>query len=689
MPLLPPAAARAGVFPGGEGAQWPRGPVAVSPADPNFLLLPIDVGGLYRSLDGGKTWAISMTGWDARGANGFAIDPRNASRAIGIAANSMDWKDEWGPSPHGLYLSTNKAASWKHVLATTEGVGGRIAFDPASFDARRGFCTVAYYLSAGHGFLRSTDGGESWSRLLGAPDPGYHPGGDWSEGLQTAPRLAVDARTGAVYLGGASGLFRSLDRAETWKRVRKEPVFSLATGPDGTVFISGAGRVLASKDAGETFAALPGNGLDATEGRRIQDLIVSPADSRRMLCWLSGKNFVWTRYVTHDGGNRWRKVTLERSLAPLPQNGREGYATWSPKDPNIAWCIGGDWVTKSTDGGRSFAWSNNGYNGVMAGGLFNISQRQPSRVFLGFQDYNGAFTTDGGKTWNYRDVSGKGWGGHEYGAFAASDGRTMWSGDAESWGTPRRLRLSRDGGTNWSFVPGEGGKPLELRGPDTSLEDPADPKILFASDLRSPDGGATWARMPGCDGVFVATSSHLYGKKGDSVVRSTDHGASWTKIVDIPGGFMDLAVDPKNGRIYAASQDWLKVWDGKTWADIETPKDQFGNVRVWTVATDPKDPRVVYVGGPRNTYASTATICRSTDGGKTWRNLTVTAPISAKQSGGPHEVSCIRVHPVTREAWVAGQCFGMWRLAPPPPGEKGLSAAAASAPKAVNPPTLK
>ncbi|HSV72128.1 MAG TPA: hypothetical protein VLH79_00005, partial [Chthonomonadales bacterium] len=50
MPLLTREARAAGVHPGGEGAQWPRGPVAVSPADPRFLLLPIDVGGLYRSL---------------------------------------------------------------------------------------------------------------------------------------------------------------------------------------------------------------------------------------------------------------------------------------------------------------------------------------------------------------------------------------------------------------------------------------------------------------------------------------------------------------------------------------------------------------------------------------------------------------------------------------------------------------
>ncbi len=238
MPLLPLSAAKAEVRIGGEGSQWPRGPIAVSPADPDFLLLPIDVGGLYRSLDGGRTWEISMVGWDARGANGFGIDPKNASRVIGIAANSMNWNEGWGASPHGLYLSTDKAASWKHVLATTEAFGGQIEFDPRSFDSVKNYCAVVYYLSSGHGLLRSSDGESTWSRLPAAPDPGLHKNGDWSEGLQTAPRLAVDQHSGVVYLGGANGLLCSTDQGQTWERLHSDAVYSLALAPSGKVFIS-------------------------------------------------------------------------------------------------------------------------------------------------------------------------------------------------------------------------------------------------------------------------------------------------------------------------------------------------------------------------------------------------------------------------------------------------------------------
>jgi hypothetical protein len=684
IPLLSPEAQQAGIFPGGEGAQWPRGPIAVSPADPGFLLLPIDVGGVYRSIDGGKHWQIAMVGWNARGANGFAIDPGNANRVIGIAANSLNWNDTWGPSPLGLYLSSDKAASWHQVLATPEAFGGKIVFDPTSYDARRRSTLVVYHLSGDHGLLISRDGGVTWAQAVHAPSPGVHKGGDWNEGLQVAPQIAVESRNGAVYLAGANGLFCSEDRAHIWRHLRTEPVYSLAIAPEGTVFISETSGILVSRDAGRTFEPLPGAGLEVSSEHRVQGLVVSPADQNRMLCWTSGKGFVWTRYVTEDGGKTWQKVTVDKTFAPLPQNSREGYATWSPNDPKVAWSIGGDWVTKSVDGGRTFSWSNNGYNGVMTGGLFRFSSRNPNTFFVGFQDYNGAFTTNGGTTWNYRDVSGKGWGGHEYGAFAASKGKVMWAGDAESWNAPRRLRLTRDGGATWAFVVGPEGTPWEFHGAEVSMEDPLDDRYLFASDLRSTDRGATWARMDDCEGVFAVAPSGktLYGKKGDAIVSSVDHGGTWQTVTRVDGGFSDLAVDESARRFYVASQDRLKVWDGMTWTTLETPRDQFSNSRVSTVAIDPKDGRVVYVGGPMNLYASAATICRSTDGGKTWRNLTVTLPLAGKRPGGPHEVSCIQVHPITREAWVAGQCFGLWRIGPPAPGETGVSAAAASMPKA-------
>ena len=690
MPIVSADAQRAGVT-GGEGAQWPRGPIVVSPTDPNFLLLPIDVGGLYRSLDGGRNWQSTMVGWDARGANAFAIDPRNARRVLGVASNSMEWNSGWGPSPHGLYLSTNKAASWRHVLAATPGVGGAVAYDGHSYDTRRNLCTRAYYLSPHQGLFRTNDGGVRWAQIGAGPIPGIKDR-DWTQGGGIIASLAVDNRTGRVWIAGAGGVFRSDDAGQTWAHVRETDTFGLSLGANSAVYVSGPDKVAASHDGGKTWTALPCAGLDTLGGKPVQNLAVSPADPRRMLCWVAGDNWQWIRYISQDGGATFSKTTLDNTNAALPYNARQGYAAWSPNDPNIAYMLGGDWATKSTDGGKTFQWSNNGYNGIMLGGLFNFSAHDPNTVFLGFQDYNGAFTTDGGYSWNYRNVSGLGWGGQEYGAHAVNR-RVMWAGDAgSSWTAPRRLRLSRDGGKTWSFVNGSEGKPLVWSGPDVSLSDPLDAAVLFASNLRSQNLGLTWQPMPACDGVYISgpVTKALYGKKDNTIVRSTDHGVAWTKLAEVEGGFNDLAVDEKDNKLYVASQDKLKVWHNGVWSTLDTPQDQFGNSRVWTVATDPQMPSIVYVGGPRNTYATHATVCRSMDGGLTWENLTVNTPLqgtsSAGAGAGPHEVSAIRVNPITRWAWANGQCYGMWKIAPPRSGETGVSAAQASAPRAVTPP---
>ena len=234
----------------------------------------------------------------------------------------------------------------------------------------------------------------------------------------------------------------------------------------------------------------------------------------------------------------------------------------------------------------------------------------------------------------------------------------MWYGDAEGWGTPRHTRISRDGGKTWVFAHDAGGKECAWAGGDVSCSDPKNSKILFAAQWRSVDKGLTWSQMNDCGGVFIATpDGRLLGRKGKSLVTSTNSGATWERICDVPGGFSDAAFDAKRERYYFASDSRLKQFEHGAFTTLETPRDQYGGISVATVAVDAAAPEIVYIGGAKNIYASSATVCRSADAGATWVNLTT--------GSGPHEVGWIRVHPVTREVWLNGQCYGNWRLAPP------------------------
>lgn len=677
MPLVSPESLKMpGVTIGGEGGQWPRGAPQISPADPNFLLLPIDVGGIYRSVDGGKLWRQSTSGMNSRGANAFAMDPKNVNRVIGVGGNGGSWDPSWGQSPNGMYLSTNKAVSWKQTLAIPDGRAASVVIDATSYDAAKKYCTTAYYNAATRGLFRSDDGGASWIGLSRAT---AFASDDW----ENQSLLAMQPTKSVLYIANKNGFYRSLDKGKSFiksassTRLTGIKGLSVSNAQPNKVWISNLAGLSVSEDGGKTFKALPASGISRDADAAILEVTVSPADANKMLVWVQNANYRWLRYISSDGGQSFKPIAMQAGLQTrvdpgavhntnatiaggptfLPFNTRNGLFSWHPTDANIVMGIGGDWITKSTDGGQTFLWSNNGFNGVMIGSSFNFDATQPEKVFLGTQDNNGMFTTDGGKSWNYRDVSGKGWGGFLYGA-GQSGTDAMWAGDADGWTSPRKLKVSRDSGKTWKVATDSSGKEITYGGRDVSYTDPKNTSRVFASNWRSVDKGATWKAMSDCEGVYThAADGRLFGKKGDALVQSKDGGTTWTKVVDVEGGFGDVAFDSKREKWYFASQDVVKSWDKSGWKSLSIPKDQKGNTKCVTVAVDPLQTDVVYGGGPANIYKSSATVYRSRDAGTSWENLS--------RGDGPQEVQWIRVNPKTGDAWLNGQCFGMWRIARP------------------------
>lgn len=88
VPLVTKAVRDAGYRPGGEGGQWPQA-IYIDPVDGKFLLYGTDVGGIFRSLNGGKTFEPCNRGYTPRG-NGAAhdlasIEARAVSRVVRVA----------------------------------------------------------------------------------------------------------------------------------------------------------------------------------------------------------------------------------------------------------------------------------------------------------------------------------------------------------------------------------------------------------------------------------------------------------------------------------------------------------------------------------------------------------------------------------------------------------------------------
>ncbi len=323
------------------------------------------------------------------------IDPKNTDRVLVCGSNSG------GNGANGLYLSTDGGWSWKGVMQARvcgfRDVRSQIAFDPTSYDEKIGGSAVVYWSrerNSDNGesipaLYKSTDGGETWAKLDNTEEYG-------------GANIYCN-KDGVLIIGNGNGISISSDGAKTFKKVYTgeaiftDCVYSQPKCIFSTAKENGEFYLIQSNDLGSSWTktALGGNSLPTY-------LRVSPVNTKRMAYMddtitAAGK-YPGYVYSTNDGGNSWTKATRDASLSWVPANSDNVKFAWSPtseKTVLATWCF----VCKSTDGGKSFVWNNDGYNGICVGGMFNFNVNDSNLVYIASQDYNGGFSTDGGKTW--------------------------------------------------------------------------------------------------------------------------------------------------------------------------------------------------------------------------------------------------------------------------------------------------
>ncbi|MFS4418522.1 Ig-like domain-containing protein [Maribacter sp. 2307ULW6-5] len=658
-------------FIGSEGGNWPQA-LAVS-SDGEFLMMGTDVAGLIRTDNGGNLWEQANAGYTPRGNCALAIDPNNANKVLAVGGNSV-------PSLidkvyNGVHLSKDKGKTWNQVVEADvcgyRDIREQVVWDASSFDAAIGGSAIAYWSRAGRSFCnnlpdrgevlpglyKSEDGGENWVLLPNSAAYGQS-------------ILKVHPTEGFVYAAREDGFYKSTDGGATF--TLKEP--GNMTGMDvvptqpNNVYLSKADGIYLSNDAGETFTQI--TATNYPPGAFF--IKVSPANTNRMMIQQEAEPFFNPWFYSEDGGVTWTESFIDDALAFLPQNrGKKLYPIWHPTDENIVWTSGGDWITQSTDGGKNFVFKNNGNSMITQTGFLNFSVENPDIVVVTNQDYNAAITTTRGDTYKYLNTSGKSFGGFAYGGYSP-DGKTIFVRNSPgSNSAPRELVISFDGGESFNMTG------IVSGGRRTGYSDPENKNIFFLGDLRSEDAGLTWSTMADCDGVFThnrSDSGELLGIKGTSVVSSMDSGLTWSVIFTSESGqeLEDMAHDQINDIFYAVSKNHLYKYERvtQTLTDItnNTPIDQLDQRRVFnTVAVDPVVTDIVYTGSSKDVYATDVAINRSLDRGQTFIPLTK-APRHGNVDGGldaGREVTCVRVHPVTREAWVGCGVYGLWKIPAP------------------------
>ncbi|KKL12445.1 hypothetical protein LCGC14_2535700, partial [marine sediment metagenome] len=125
--------------------------------------LPVAVGGLFRSADGGETWTDLIAGLKLFHPYSFAVDPVD-SRIIYLAASAV-------PRNHGqegLYKSIDGGATWRKIKI--DWPGGPYSYVHPRFLTVDPYRPERVWMSVGAcGLMVSTDRGETFEQVKGLP----------------------------------------------------------------------------------------------------------------------------------------------------------------------------------------------------------------------------------------------------------------------------------------------------------------------------------------------------------------------------------------------------------------------------------------------------------------------------------------------------------------------------------------
>nr|MDA3822844.1 hypothetical protein [Bacteroidales bacterium] len=174
--------------------------------------------GVYKSLDGGKSWK-NMGLKDSRQIGGIVVDPRNSNIVFVAAEGSA-----WGPNgDRGLYKTIDGGENWNKILEISDETGvNNVVIDPVNPDLM--YATSEQrrrhvYTKIGGGpesaFYRSTDGGETWIKSVKGL-PSVDLGG---MGIDVSP---VDHNVLYLIVEAAEdngGFYRSTDRGVSWSKM--------------------------------------------------------------------------------------------------------------------------------------------------------------------------------------------------------------------------------------------------------------------------------------------------------------------------------------------------------------------------------------------------------------------------------------------------------------------------------------
>jgi photosystem II stability/assembly factor-like uncharacterized protein len=518
-----------------------------------------------------------------------------------------------------VYNSADGGKTWKHLGLRDGQQIASIIVDPK--DPDRVFVAVLghpYGANAERGVFRSTDGGQSWQKVLykdentGAMALAFDPSNP-----QTIYADLWAGRQGpwenGAWQGQTSGLYKSTDGGTTWRQLTK----GLPTAEQGL------GRI----------------GFD-----------VSRSDPRRLYAMVDAPRLGGV-YRSDDAGETWRRMANEQRLWGRGSDFAE--VKVDPKNPDVIY-IANTSLYRSTDGGTTYTC----IRGAPGGDDYHTVWINPDHpdILLVASDQGAIVTVNGGQTWSS-------WYNQPTAQFyhVITDNRFpywVYGGQQESGsaGVVSRGNEGQITARDWHTV---GVEEYGYVAPD-----PLDPDIIYGGKITRFDRRTGQVQNVAPEAVrsgkyrFLRTAPVLFAPTdprtlyfaGNVLFKTTTGGRSWEVISpdlsrekpEVPESIgvyrtPGLANQPRRGVIYTVApsyKDGNVIWagtddglihvtrdGGKTWSDV-TPPGLTAWSKVSLIDAGWHDAATAYAAVNRFRLDDLKPhIYRTHDGGKTWTEI--------------------------------------------------------------------
>lgn len=595
------------------------GALAINPQNPDEIWAGTGEGnprnshnsgkGIYRSLDGGKTW--KCMGLEAtRNIHRIVINPNNPKQLFVAAFGSI-----WGSHPErGVYRSNDGGENWERVLFNNNSTGcAELIMDPqnpqklfaALYDFERKPWTFRSG-GSGSGLHVTYDGGNTWKRL--SSDNGLPKGELGRIGL--AIPKSNTKRVYAIIEANKSGFYRSNDGGEHWQFVTDHEnagnrpfyyheIYAHPEIEDRVYSIWS--QVSYSRDAGEHWDILANWGTIHPDH---QAFLIHPEDPDYIINGNDGGIA-----ISYDGGKTWR----------FAENIPVGQFYHIDVDNQVPYNVYGGLQDNGSWIGPAFHWKNgpiknHEWQEVLFGDGFDVAPI-PNKPGEGYAMWQG------GNVYHYNvnthqnePIKPQ----HPEGKHLRFNWNAGMSVDPHNpnglYFGSQYLHYSTDNGKSWKII-----------SPDLTTND--------SSKLHQAKSGGLTVDATGAENYCSIISIGVAGKVKDIIWIGTDDG----NIQRTTNGGKDWELVSKNIKGLPAN-----AWIPYLWVSADGSE-------CWAVANNYR----------QNDWKSYLFV--STDGGKNWKNTTENDNI---QFEGIHQemgyVRCVLPSPNDKNLVFLGSDRGLW-----------------------------